>query len=114
VSTLVSYSYIEEISGGDKDFQREIVNTFLEEIVGEMEKIRIAVQEENWSTLGSLAHKIKAPIGMLCTEPMKELILRVEKDAKHGERLSELPEQVNLLLANLDLVNAQLKADLQS
>lgn len=112
MATLVSYSYLEEISGGDKDFQREIVNTFLEEIVGEMEKIRIALKEENWATLGSLAHKIKAPIGMLCTEPMKELILRVEKDAKNEHRLDELPGQTDLLLQNLDVVMAQLRADL--
>jgi HPt (histidine-containing phosphotransfer) domain-containing protein len=113
VATLVSYSYLEEISGGDKDFQREIVNTFLEEIVGEMEKIRIALKEENWTTLGSLAHKIKAPIGMLCTDPMKELVLRVEKDAKNGERLHELPAQTNALLDNLNVVIDQLKADLK-
>lgn len=112
MATLVSYSYLEEISGGDKDFQREIVNTFLEEIVGEMEKIRIAVKEENWATLGALAHKIKAPIGMLCTEPMKELVLRVEKDAKNAQRLDELPDQTASLLQNLDLVMAQLRADL--
>lgn len=110
---MVSYSYLEEISGGDKDFQREIVNTFLEEIVGEMEKIRISLKEENWTTLGSLAHKIKAPIGMLCTDPMKELVLRVEKDAKNGERLHELPAQTNALLDNLNVVIDQLKADLK-
>ena len=113
MATLVSYSYLEEISGGDKDFQREIVNTFLEEIVGEMEKIRIALKEENWVALGSLAHKIKAPIGMLCTDPMKELVLRVEKDAKNGERLQELPAQTNALLDNLNVVMDQLRADLK-
>lgn len=32
--TLITYSYLKEISGGDVDFQKEIVNTFLQEIVG--------------------------------------------------------------------------------
>lgn len=73
--TLITYSYLKEISGGDVDFQKEIVNTFLQEMVGEMDKLRAAVVAKDWQQLGSVAHKVKAPIGMLCTDVMKDLVL---------------------------------------
>ncbi|MFN3529733.1 MAG: Hpt domain-containing protein [Bacteroidia bacterium] len=114
MTKLITYSYLDEISGGDKDFQREIVGTFLEEMANEMVKFRAAIEAKDWPVLGGLAHKAKAPIGMMCTDVMKELVLKVEKNAKSESELDELPGNVSQLLAYLEEAMAQLRADLNS
>lgn len=60
--TLISYAYLNEISGGDQDFQKEIVDTFLQEMVGEMDRMKAALGAKDWQLLGNVAHKVKAPI----------------------------------------------------
>lgn len=112
VQTLITYSYLNEISGGDTEFQRDIVLTFLEEMVGEMEKMRLALASEDWETLGNVAHKMKAPIGMICVEVMRDLVLKIEKNSKNKVGLEEIPEDVRQLLAYLNASMEQLKADL--
>ncbi len=110
---LITYSYLNEISGGDKEFQRDIVLTFLEEMVGEMDRMRGAVAKEDWEVLGNVAHKMKAPIGMICVEVMRDLVLKIEKNSKNQVGLAEIPTDVQQLLAYLDTAMEQLRADLK-
>lgn len=112
MQTLITYSYLNDISGGDKDFQRDIVLTFLEEMVGEMDKMRQALAVSDWETLGNVAHKMKAPIGMICVEVMRELVLKIEKNSKNKVGLEDMPADVDQLLSNLDTAMGQLRADL--
>jgi len=109
-ASLITFDYLNEISGGDTDFQKEIIETFLEEMTNEISLLQQATAEENWPLVGSLAHKIKAPISMLCTDPLKVRILFIEKSAKAGESLAILPEEIGLLIGDLQLVMAELKA----
>jgi len=109
-ASLITFDYLNEISGGDIDFQKEIIQTFLEEMTNEISLLEQATAEENWPLVGSLAHKIKAPISMLCTDPLKVRILFIEKSAKAGGSLGILPEEIRLLIGDLQLVMTELKA----
>ncbi len=109
-SSLVTFDYLNEISGGDTEFQKEIVQTFLEEMVNEIGLLQEATATADWAAVGSLAHKIKAPISMLCTTPLKNRVLFIEKSAKAGEHLDTLPAEVDALVADLGMVMAELRA----
>ncbi len=108
-SSLVTFDYLNEISGGDTDFQKEIIQTFLEEMVNEIANLQKATANEEWTQVGSLAHKIKAPISMLCTEQLKSRVLFIEKNAKAGEALDRIPSEVSLLVQDLELVMTELR-----
>jgi len=110
-TSLVTFDYLNEISGGDTDFQKEIIQTFLEEMTNEISLLQQATDEQNWTMVGSVAHKIKAPISMLCTDPLKIRVLFIEKNAKAGESLSLLPQEINLLINDLQAVMTELKAN---
>jgi HPt (histidine-containing phosphotransfer) domain-containing protein len=110
--SLITYNYLNEISGGDQAFQREIVDTFLQEMVGEMDRLQAALDAKDWERLGSVAHKVKAPIGMLCADVMKDLVLKIEKNAKAEANLDEISVHVGQLLSYLDEAMVQLWADL--
>ncbi len=108
--SLVSFDYLEEISGGDKDFQHEIVKTFLQEIDPDLAMLKQHTDDGNWIEMGKMAHKIKAPIGMLCGEVMKEKVLFLEKNAKAISSVNQLPSAVNEFLLLMQQVIAELKA----
>lgn len=108
--SLVSFSYLEEISGGDKDFQKEIIMTFLEEINPDLALLKQHADAGNWIEMGKLAHKVKAPVGMLCGEEMKERVLFLEKNAKAMSSLEQLPTKVAEFLTLMQQVIAELKA----
>lgn len=108
--TLVSFDYLEEISGGDKDFQKEIVTTFLDEINPDLLLLKQFANDGNWIEMGKMAHKVKAPIGMLCGDVMKEKVLFLEKNAKAMTLIDELPERVNEFLVLMQQVIMELRA----
>lgn len=109
-ASLITFDYLNEISGGDTEFQKEIIQTFLEEMTNEIGLLQQATADQNWNLVGSLAHKIKAPISMLCTDPLKIRVLFIEKSAKAGESLGILPEEIRLLVGDLELVMDELRA----
>lgn len=109
-ASLITFDYLNEISGGDTDFQKEIIQTFLEEMSNEITLLQQATDDQNWTLVGSVAHKIKAPISMLCTDQLKIRVLFIEKSAKAGESLGILPNEVSLLISDLQMVMAELKA----
>jgi HPt (histidine-containing phosphotransfer) domain-containing protein len=113
VSNLISYTYLDEISGDDLDFRREILFTFTEEMPGEFDKIRLALDKGEWDLLGSLLHKIKAPVGMLCVEKVKQLLVKVEKNAKNGLHLEQLPADIHQLLTYLEACLVEIADDLR-
>lgn len=108
--SLVSFNYLEEISGGDKDFQKEIVMTFLEEINPDLALLKQHADAGNWIEMGKMAHKVKAPIGMLCGEEMKDKVLFLEKNAKAMTAIDQLPAKVSEFLTLMQQVIAELKA----
>jgi HPt (histidine-containing phosphotransfer) domain-containing protein len=108
-SPLITFDYLNEISGGDTDFQKEIIQTFLEEMANEIDRLQNACDQQDWPTLGSVAHKVKAPINMLCTEPLKTRILHIEKTAKAEQDVDSLPGEVKLLIQDLGEVMAALR-----
>jgi hypothetical protein len=79
-------------------------------MTNEIGLLQAAVAEQNWPLVGSLAHKIKAPISMLCTDPLKIRVLFIEKSAKAGESLAALPGEISLLVADLQLVMNELRS----
>lgn len=109
-ASLITFDYLNEISGGDTDFQKEIIQTFMEEMTNEIGYLQQATADENWALVGSLAHKIKAPINMLCTDPLKIRIVFIEKSAKAGESLQLLPNEISLLISDLQAVMTELKS----
>ena len=60
----VDLSYLNEISGGDKEFIDEMINTFLEETPKDLAAIKEHSDSSNWTEVGKTAHKLKSSIKM--------------------------------------------------
>jgi HPt (histidine-containing phosphotransfer) domain-containing protein len=89
---MIDLTYLESIAAGDKDFIKEMLQMFKKISLSEMEKMEKFHTEKNWVMIGSLAHKIKAPIQMLGDIDAVELIINLEKSGKDKNIDNNVPE----------------------
>ncbi len=89
---MIDLTYLESIAAGDKDFIKEMLQMFKKISLSEMEKMEKFQTEKNWIMIGSLAHKIKAPIQMLGDTDAVELIIDLEKSGKDKNIDNNVPE----------------------
>ena len=85
--------YLESISGGDKDFITSMLNLFIVNTYPELDLLKQSAENQRWQEMGSIAHKMKAPIQMLGVPPISDLVLEIEMMGKRGvDTVSAVPK----------------------
>ena len=70
-------TYLNQISGGDKEFINDILKTFLEEMPKDVNKIKEGLNTNNNALIGKMAHKSKATLHLLGLEELKNFALKI-------------------------------------
>jgi len=78
----VDFSYLEKVSGNNKSFIKEIAEAFLKSIPTSIEELNQHSDNENWTELARVAHKIKPSITLLGVHNLKDKIVKLEEEAK--------------------------------
>jgi PAS domain S-box-containing protein len=89
----VDFSYLENVSGNNKSFIREIAEAFIKSIPASIQELDQHSENENWTELARVAHKIKPSITLLGVHNLKDKIVKLEEVAK----LHKNPWQINQL-----------------
>jgi len=63
-ANLVNWKYLDELSD-DKNFKRELINSFVQTAGSDMKKLRRACEAKEHETIKFLAHKIKGSVKMV-------------------------------------------------
>ncbi len=103
----IDFSYLEKVSGNNKEFIREIADAFIKSIPNSIQELENNVENENWVELARVAHKIKPSITLLGVHNLKDKIVKLEEEAK----LHKNPWQLTKLSKE---VSAELKETLES
>jgi PAS domain S-box-containing protein len=103
----IDFSYLEKVSGNNKEFIREIADAFIKSIPNSIQDLEYNVENENWVELARVAHKIKPSITLLGVHNLKDKIIRLEEEAK----LHKNPWQLTKLSKE---VSAELKETVES
>ena len=103
----IDFSYLEKVSGNNKEFIREIAEAFIKSIPTSIEDLDKNSENENWIELARVAHKIKPSITLLGVHSLKEKIVKLEDEAK----LHKNPWQITKLSKE---VSSELKETLES
>jgi HPt (histidine-containing phosphotransfer) domain-containing protein len=80
----VDMKYLQEITDGEKDFEREISILFFEDTMKHLSGLKKAIDEENASTLEREAHTIKGAGLNIGANKLGELALALEKKGSSG------------------------------
>ncbi|QCR21532.1 CHASE3 domain-containing protein [Pontibacter sp. SGAir0037] len=81
LQAVCDLSYLQEMSGGDTDFIKEMMELFLQQVPAELENIRNAASKGNTQEIKLLAHKLKSSVTMLGVETMASRLKAMETTA---------------------------------
>ncbi|MEM6317878.1 MAG: Hpt domain-containing protein [Bacteroidota bacterium] len=93
----LNLDYLELMADGDDDMKQTMIEMLLEEVPEEMDKMRDAHANQNWSELREVSHKMKSTLAFIGNDVMTEANKTVEEIAKEADGVEALPE----LLATL-------------
>lgn len=97
MSEIINLSYLKEISGGDSNFIKEMLELYISTTATEAVLFRELYEKKDISGIGHLAHKMKAPIQMLGATNLYNTIKTIEESCKAGINLEKLPENIELV-----------------
>lgn len=101
---------VEEMAGGDQDFVKVVVQTFIEEIPPDLEAMNQAVAENNPGQAYQYAHKMKPNLQMFGLELMPQ-IKTIEEWSKSGKDKSEVNEAAQVITEKVKTAEKSLRAD---
>lgn len=105
---VVDLTYFENISGGDTEFVKQMLELFKDSTLNEVEKIEKLFVKQDWTNIGLLAHKIKAPVQMIGREDVVDEILKLEKSAKTQTNIDEIESMINAVKISLQKINDEI------
>jgi HPt (histidine-containing phosphotransfer) domain-containing protein len=101
---------VEEMAGGDQDFVKVVVQTFLEEIPPDLEAMNEAVAADNPGQAYQYAHKMKPNLQMFGLELMPQ-ILTIEEWAKSGKDKKAVDEAAQKISLKVKSAVQELRED---
>ena len=98
---------LRELTGGDADFERELVATFVSSGDRCLAEIVAALKVKDWETIGKRAHSLKGASANMHAHPLSAAASDLENAAR-GNSLQEIDGLVNQVRERLQAVNEQL------
>lgn len=101
---------VEEMAGGDQDFVKVVVQTFIEEIPPDLEAMNQAVTENNPGQAYQYAHKMKPNLQMFGLELMPQIKI-IEEWSKSGKDKKSVDEAAQKITLKVKSAEQELKED---
>ncbi len=102
--------YLDEISRGDVEFQRELLQVFMEDALIHLEDAKVALSTGDYSTLVRRAHQLKGASATVALREMPELAAKLESQAENNQLL-DAAELISKLEQILERVQAFITND---
>lgn len=101
---------VEEMAGGDQDFVKVVVQTFIEEIPPDLDAMNQAVAENNPGQAYQYAHKMKPNLQMFGLDLMPQIKI-IEEWSKSGMEKKEVDEAAQKISLKVKSAEQELKED---
>ena len=88
--------------GNDKEMMKEMLTVFLEDMPVEIEQIKMAYAQANYSDLKAPAHKLKSSVTWLGLDQLHTDLVFLENYALNGGEQTELDEVITRVGATAD------------
>ena len=109
---LFDLSLIEAISGGDKDFIRQMIDLFIETVPANVQEMNDCLARENWDGVNKVAHKLKSILDSMGINSVKQDVRTLEMLAKNRQDLSQLPALAGKVTATVQTCVLQLEKEM--
>lgn len=103
---------VKVMAGGDDDFVKVVVQTFLEEIPPDVEAMNEAISNGNSTLAYQYAHKMKPNLQLFGLELMDQIqVIETWSKANKGE--DEVPEAAAVITRKVNVASIALKRDFE-
>ena len=82
---FINTEYLLSVSGGDLNIIKEIVSIFREQVVEMFEEMKSLLADNNYTSLGLLAHKAKSSVAIMGMDDLATMLKTFELQAKDGK-----------------------------
>jgi len=82
---FINMEYLDSVSGGDPDIINEIVVIFKEQSLEIYNEMKSLLMEQNYVSLGLLAHKAKSSVAIMGMTKLAEMLKTFELQAREGK-----------------------------
>jgi len=92
---IVNLTYLEDMSGGNKEVMKEMINIFISQASEFAEEMKDLNNEKEYFKLGNLAHKAKSSISIMGMETLAKELKKFELEAKEEKNVDKYEEFIN-------------------
>ncbi len=103
-ATCINLDYLRTMADHDEDMIQTMLAMLLEELPGEMDKIRKLAATEDWDELTRVSHKMKSTLAFVGNEAMNTANKELERITKYKTDLHQAPSLVFTLEEHLPQV----------
>lgn len=108
---ITDLQYLEQVSYGDKDFIKNMINTFIHETPAHFEQLQTYFNTASWSDFKETAHKMKPTFQMVGIS--SKMFEDLEYDADAGD-FQAIENKIEQLRHIIDKASEELKVKLKS
>jgi HPt (histidine-containing phosphotransfer) domain-containing protein len=106
----IDLTYLNEISGGDSSFIKEMLDLFINTTAIEVNDFDHLLAEGNYEAIGQLAHKMKAPIQMIGASVIFDILKTIENEGKNSINIESFPNLINEVKVRIDNLTKEIHA----
>lgn len=105
----INLEYINELADGEDDFLKEIVDTFLSTIPVNLEKLTLAINNNDRDGVLFYAHKLKGTFNFIGSTQLTHTFTLIEEHCKEAVGFELLPDLMKQILEFSDSIIAELE-----
>ncbi len=102
-ATEVDFTELKDLSRGDEDFYKDMLETFLESSTATLESMGNASEEKIWEMVAEYAHKACSPCKHLSANKLYKTLKTIELNCRNNKELESIPHQIEV--ANCEFKN---------
>lgn len=103
--------YLNSISGGDQDFIKDMLETFVTNVPLELKKIKDLVNAQNWHKAGEDAHKFASSLLFLGLHNLRAIAIQIEEYGIGKVNIDQIPRLLIQLEDGCNQLIIELKQD---
>lgn len=109
---IIDLSFIKRMSDGNNEFIKDLVNAFIESTPKTISEMRVLFENEEWSKLSGIAHKIEPSTKLLGITVMHNLIIELEDVCKNSSKKPTALSLISQIDNHCQLANEQLRIEI--
>ncbi|WDF65328.1 GAF domain-containing hybrid sensor histidine kinase/response regulator [Flavobacterium sp. KACC 22763] len=106
---IIDMSFLDEMSGGDPEFKKEMIGLFIEKIPVQAAQLEEAFKNIDYDNVKKLAHNMKSSMDIFMLQDLSNCLSIIEEEASSGEFTAETLDKVNIFSCGIEEVVKILK-----